>query len=704
MAFPVIPGYRIERVLGAGGRVTVYLAVQESFGRHVALKVLTDKSFAPRFLRAAKLVASLSHRNIVPVYDVGKINDSYYIAMEYLTGGNLKTRLRDGLSIYAALQILKQVAAGLDYAGRKKLVHRDIKPANILFREDGSPVISNFGIVRHKDSKTNITLSGAVVGTPHYMSPEQAEGAPVDHRSDLYSLGVILYQALTGEVPFTADSPVMIGIKHIAEDPPPLPEYLADAQSMVSKALEKNPDARFQNGVEFIHGLMYIERELRESCGNTLLMAKAPRFASRTSGMTARQRSPDPAGRRPSAPARANVFDQPATGYWMLGLTLVLAVGAAGWWLFWSGDSWRGMYDGDDDQTAPFAPVIDAASAGLTQQAKTAIEQNKQPRKNDALVELQVEPATGISEPVSAAPDVIDQRGSARKQDASEARREHETVLGRQRKPTQVSGDELARYSAPNPHQRQQVIQQKARLQNQLREPVRRGVELEMQVKTLVNEVSKLEGQARTPAANVLLREKCLALLKLQPDMALAVAALNQTSDYEAERARSALLKNDFRQASKHIEVIKSVTPDHRMLATLESALRTKQQVASEVNALLDSVQSIIDSPYKKPGFLGNNDWERARLVDSYTKLTRARKLDEFNQDVLDVFARLEKKYIAIIDLCLDADDIGEASLFLADRNSQDWPVSSDEWLRVKLRLAEQKSRLRPVPRAFGSF
>ncbi len=278
--FPNIPGYKIEKVLGKGGMATVYLAVQENFERHVALKVMhktliEDESWSQRFLREARTVAKMSHQAIVPVYDVGSAGTLHYMSMEFLPGGDLKEKMRKGLTVLDSISIMKSIAKGLDYAGSKKLVHRDIKPENILFREDGSPVISDFGISRLTDSKTNITVTGSMVGTPHYMSPEQAQGIDVDPRSDLYSLGIMLYELLTGEVPFTGNSAINIGIKHISEAPKALPDELKGFQKVMDKALAKNPDERYQSGEEFCAALSLIEFSLSAQDEATVMMSSA---------------------------------------------------------------------------------------------------------------------------------------------------------------------------------------------------------------------------------------------------------------------------------------------------------------------------------------------------------------------------------------------------------------------------------------------
>ena len=192
----------------------VYLGIQENFQRKVAIKILaqrllSDPSFGVRFLREARIVAQLAHRNIVPVFDVGQHGDFHYIAMELLPGGDLKQRLADGMSLNECLEVVKQIAAALHYSSNKNFVHRDIKPENVLFREDGSAVVSDFGIARSTESETNMTLTGTIIGTPSYMSPEQAQALTLDGRSDLYSLGIILFEMLTGNVPFTADSAIL---------------------------------------------------------------------------------------------------------------------------------------------------------------------------------------------------------------------------------------------------------------------------------------------------------------------------------------------------------------------------------------------------------------------------------------------------------------------------------------------------------------
>jgi len=250
-----LPGYQIEREIGRGGMARVYLAVQKKFGRLVALKVMSadyskDPNFRKRFVRESRINAQLSHPNIVQVYDVGLHENYLYLVMEYLRGGDLNDKLKTGLHIQDLIRVVRDISRALDFAHDKGYIHRDIKPENILFREDGSAVLTDFGIAKVVDSGANLTRHGTVVGTPQYMSPEQAAGRKLDGRSDIYSLGVVFYRMLTGDVPFKADSAVAIGIKHLQDPVPKLPTHLSAFQDTIDRFLNKDVEQRFQSGEE----------------------------------------------------------------------------------------------------------------------------------------------------------------------------------------------------------------------------------------------------------------------------------------------------------------------------------------------------------------------------------------------------------------------------------------------------------------------
>src|SRR5262249_14427503 len=250
--------YRVMRKLGTGGMANVYLAEDQELGRRGAIKVLDDRhasddQLVQPFRREAKAAAALSHPNIVSIYDRGETDGTYYIAMEFLEGPNLKELVRQGApSIRSAITYTREILAALKTAHRRGLVHRDIKPHNILVDAEGRLKVTDFGIARSGPSQ--MTEAGSIIGTAQYLSPEQARGAPVDQRSDLYSVGIVLYELLTGAVPFTGTTPLEIAMKHLSEIPRPpsrlRPEIPPDLDRVVVRALAKNPDERYQSAQE----------------------------------------------------------------------------------------------------------------------------------------------------------------------------------------------------------------------------------------------------------------------------------------------------------------------------------------------------------------------------------------------------------------------------------------------------------------------
>ncbi|MBA3365398.1 MAG: Stk1 family PASTA domain-containing Ser/Thr kinase [Actinobacteria bacterium] len=336
--------YRVMRKLGAGGMADVYLAEDQELGRRVAIKILNDRhaadqQFVERFRREAKNAAGLSHPNIVSVYDRGESEGTYYIAMEYMDGRTLKELIvRDTLPVAVVIGYARQILAALRFAHRHGIVHRDIKPHNVLIGSEGRLKVTDFGIARAGASQ--MTEVGSIIGTAHYLSPEQARGAAVDQRSDIYSLGVVLYELLTGVVPFAGDTPVEIAMKHLSSVPEPpsrkRPDVPRELDKVVLRALAKDQAGRYGTAEEMDTDLARIERGLRVSQET----AEAATAVLTGVGIeaTAISRAPIVTSRPPAgtgyyeyeAPRRRARPFWP----WLLALALVVAAGLAGWYAY----------------------------------------------------------------------------------------------------------------------------------------------------------------------------------------------------------------------------------------------------------------------------------------------------------------------------------------------------------------------------------
>ncbi|MGH3072440.1 MAG: Stk1 family PASTA domain-containing Ser/Thr kinase [Gaiellaceae bacterium] len=340
--------YLIIRKLGSGGMANVYLASDQELGRRVAIKILDDRhardeQFVERFRREAQNAAGLSHPNIVSIYDRGEAEGSYYIAMEYVEGRTLKELLvaRGPSPLGIAIDYTRQILSALRFAHRNGIVHRDIKPHNVIVDGEGRVKVMDFGIAR-AGAASQMTEAGSIIGTAQYLSPEQARGAPVDQTSDLYSTGIVLYELLTGTVPFTGETPVEIAMKHLSQVPAPPSSHRAeiprDLDYVALRALAKDPGDRYHSAEEMDSDLERIGRGIGVSAETA---EAATTVLSRTDvGEAATTIRPDGAGAGGTTytPGRYYEYDEPARRRsiwpWLLALLLIALALVGGWFAY----------------------------------------------------------------------------------------------------------------------------------------------------------------------------------------------------------------------------------------------------------------------------------------------------------------------------------------------------------------------------------
>jgi serine/threonine protein kinase len=339
--------YQLVSQLGRGGMAVVYKAYQPSMDRYVALKILprdyaTDPDFSRRFGLEAKVIAALEHPHILPVYDYGEAEGYTFLVMRYLEGGTLGGIMQGRpLDLPTMQRCISQVADALDYAHSRGVVHRDIKPNNVLLDARGNCLLSDFGIAKILQSSAHYTSTGAFIGTPAYASPEQCMGEALDGRSDIYSLGVILYEMATGRPPFSADTPMAVVIKQIS-DPLPLPRSVNPSipeplERVILKALAKRPNDRFETAGEMALAITHVAsgkalpENLPTQMGLPATRIEPPSVGRSPSKTTAPRAAPTPT--LPPAPSnRLPAWLLGAAGVFILGLCGV-AVLAGGWWL-----------------------------------------------------------------------------------------------------------------------------------------------------------------------------------------------------------------------------------------------------------------------------------------------------------------------------------------------------------------------------------
>jgi eukaryotic-like serine/threonine-protein kinase len=337
--------YRIVRKLGAGGMADVHLAEDQELGRRVAIKILNDRhanddQFVERFRREAKNAAALNHPNIVSIYDRGEAEHTYYIAMEYLDGRSLKELIvgHGPAPVKVAIEYARQILSALRFAHKHGIVHRDIKPHNVLVDREGRVKVTDFGIARAGTSQ--MTETGSIVGTAQYLSPEQARGGEVDQRSDLYSLGVVLYELLTGKTPFEGDTPVEIAMKHLSKTPQPpsdlRPDIPHELDLVILRALAKDPEDRYQSADAMEADLERVSRGAPIAAATvdsaTQVMSRVPPEEEPGATMIA-----PPS--RPAQPAQGSESEEEPPQErplwpWVVAILFVIAAGIAGFFVW----------------------------------------------------------------------------------------------------------------------------------------------------------------------------------------------------------------------------------------------------------------------------------------------------------------------------------------------------------------------------------
>ena len=373
--------YRLTERLGSGGMADVYRAFDERLRREVAVKVLrpidSDPSFNERFRREARHAASIQHPNVAAVYDVGEDGDLRYIVMELVPGGTLKdlVRRRGALSEDEALTIAERVARGLEAAHARGVVHRDLKPHNVLLGADGQPRIVDFGIAKATGG-TALTSTAAVLGSAHYFSPEQASGAPADHRSDLYGLGVVLFELLTGKLPFDGDNPIEIAMRHVHDAPPRPSSWRPDlsraTDEVVLRALEKTPDRRYENAAAMATAL----RRARDGAGPVI---------AREGAVPVRARG------RASPPRRRGALILPA----VVALAMLLAGAALA----------RGGVERPATARSTPAPAVAAFTASPASPASPSVAVTKAPAPSSTVAPTPVPTRTAVTVAAIGGPD-----------------------------------------------------------------------------------------------------------------------------------------------------------------------------------------------------------------------------------------------------------------------------------------------------------
>ena len=680
-----IPGYRIERKLGQGGMAAVHLAIQESFEREVALKIMSpllnsDPSFTTRFIREARIVAHIHHASIVPVFDVGEHQPYHYLSMEYLPGGDLKQRiLRGRCTPDQLVSVCVALGGALDVAHRKGYVHRDIKPENILFREDGTPVLTDFGIARAVDRGASLTVAGMMVGTPSYMSPEQVKGVELDGRSDLYSLGIVCYEMLTGNVPFRADSTMSTAIKHLIEEIPPLPADLARYQPFISRLTAKERNDRFACGYDAVQALRAIDG--RSATGEATMLrpmppeiraslTKPPRrryltSAIATTGSAAARIASSVsrrwAARRPLPDLRSLWSKFPKlkldgrTARWAgVAGVLVLVVAISTALILRSNPSAANKVAAQNDVVSPVTAADSRSAAMKIDPAKQAVPQSPVPSPQGQVVAstpdsaLATDPASAKTDPAAEA--AAREKRLARKR-LEEIRLENAAIAQRQK-------DELI--------QRLLAAAKSAYAVGAFTHP---------------------EGDSAA--------DRYREILKLRPNQPEAVAGLQHIADVFVEEARHARSVGDAAALRKLVAKVTQLNPNHRVLPELQTALGALESSGSSHSrreaADLDRVSRYIAKSY---WYLDRKPFD-LRAADSATnQYDLAAALVPMAPGLPSLKERIISAYPVAVRAELAGKDTKRALRVISNARKRNWISSELEELEISITQARPAETL----------
>ncbi len=656
-----IAGYTIERKLGQGGMATVFLAIQQSFEREVALKVMSpllnsDPSFTTRFLREARIVAHIHHASIVPVYDVGEHHPFHYLSMEYLPGGDLKQHLVKGkCDPKLVVDCCIAICGALDVAHRKGFIHRDIKPENILFREDGTPVLTDFGIARALDRGASLTVAGMIVGTPSYMSPEQVKGIELDGRSDLYSLGIVCYEMLTGTVPFRADSSMSVAIKHLVDPMPPMPPELSAYQPFIDRLTAKDRNDRYATGGDAAQALRAICRAANKANATVLLPRTAEKTEvlirkpgpSRVSALVARTRvaSSSAWAKRPRFPDVGPVWAgfrerllNPATLRWAGGGAALLAVVAV------AGVVMR------TETPPPPAPVVSVAAAPAPEPDPPATEL-------PVVDELPAEPeAVATVDP-----------------DAEAAAARQKIVEAREKKKARQRLEEIEK-------------ENQAIAQRQQDELIQRLLAAARQAYAI--------GAYTRPAGDSA-ADRYHDILGMQPDHPDAIAGLRKIADLRAEEARRALAVSDADKARGLIDDIVKVQPGHPALTDLQVAMTaleaSPQQQGRRQAAALDRANRHIQRAYR---FLERKPLDQKAADLATDEYDSAMAQMSMAPDLPALKERIMATYSEIVRAEIRSSDAKGAQRMLAYARKRKWMSAELEELELGLTQAPPEQTL----------